>query len=553
MTLSSLTSVMLSSATSGMRAAQVGLDIVSRNVANASTDGYTRKSVNLQNRIVGAQGQGVMTGEVERQVNKTLQTEIRRGHGIGESLRAREEFLGRLELAFGSPGDENSIAGDLGKLGNAFRALVSQPDSSTQQQSAIAEARAFADSVNGLSMTIQSLRLDAEQMISATVTTVNGTLQQIDELNRQIVQARGLGQSTADLEDKRDLQLNALSKNVDVTLFERSTGEVWILTSSGRQLLDGTPSELSFNASSAINPSMTYAGGALAGIELGGTDITAEIVGGRLRGLFDARDDLMVSAQTQLDELAARVAQNFALADLDLYDYGAVETVITGTTTAGAASAAAAAFDVSSAAGLTVGMQLRFANHPTTYTVTGIAGTTISLQPATGAGTGIDIDIPIGTAIIFAAAPSAASIGFAREMAVNSDIEAEPWRIRDGTSVASVGAIAQDNTIPRAVVDAFERAPPFAAAAGRGTGITLTGYAGALITSQAGARAIARDSLGSQDALTGQIENRFKSDSGVNVDRELALMIEIQNSYAASARVIQAVRDMFDELLRTAG
>ena len=56
-----------------------------------------------------------------------------------------------------------------------------------------------------------------------------------------------------------------------------------------------------------------------------------------------------------------------------------------------------------------------------------------------------------------------------------------------------------------------------------------------------------------KNELTGQIENRFKSDSGVNVDRELALMIEIQNSYAASARVIQAVRDMFDELLRTAG
>ena len=124
--------------------------------------------------------------------------------------------------------------------------------------------------------------------------------------------------------------------------------------------------------------------------------------------------------------------------------------------------------------------------------------------------------------------------------------------MRDGTSVASIGAVAQDNTIPRAVLDAFDRVQPFTAAAGLGQASTLTGYAGALITAQAGARAVERDSLSSQEALNGQIENRFKSDSGVNIDHELALMIEIQNSYAASARVIQAVRDMFDELLRTA-
>ena len=552
MTLSSLTSVMLS-ASSGMRAAQVGLDIVSRNVSNASTDGYTRKSVNLESRIVGFQGQGVMTGEVERQVNKSLQREIRRGQSIGESLRAREEFLGRLELAFGSPGDEGSVAGQLGDLGNAFRSLVSQPDSGTHQQSALAAARSYSDSVKGLSTTIQGLRLDADQTIAVTVTTINSTLQQIDDLNRLIVQAKGLGQSTADLEDKRDLQLGVLSKNIDVTLFERHTGEVWILTASGRQLLDGAPSELSFNPSSTMNPSMTYASGTLGGVEIGGTDITAEIHGGRLRGLFDVRDSLMSTAQTQLDELSARVAQNFALADLDLYDYAAVETVVTGDTTTATASAAATSFDVSSTAGLTTGMQLRFGNHGATYTITGIAGSTVSIQPATGGSIGLDTDVPSGTKIIFAAAPSAASVGFSSRMAVNPDIVAAPWRMRDGTSTATINTVSQDNTVPRAIVDAFERVQPFSVAAGLGPGATLTGYAGALIATQAGERAVASDSLKAQDALTGQIENRFKSDSGVNVDRELALMIEIQNSYASSARVLQAVRDMFDELMRTAG
>lgn len=552
MTLSSISSILIA-ANSGMRAAQIGLDVVSRNIANSSTEGYTRKTISLQNQIVGSQGQGVIAGEIERTVNASLQKEIRRGNSIGEAMRVREDFFGRLELAFGSPGDESSISAQLTDLGNAFRALAAQPDSSTQQQSVLAEARAFATAANGLSATIQSLRLDAEQTIKAAVTTIGMTVEQVDRLNQQIVQANGLGQSTADLEDKRDVLLNNIAKDIDVTFFERPNGDVWILTQSGRQILDGTPTEVTFNVKSSINASMTYDDGALGGIMLGDVDITTEIRGGRLRGLLDMRDDHLVTAQRQLDELTARVAQTFALSDLDLFNYGDTETVLNGRATAAIESAGSTTFTIDDATDVAVGMQLRFGNHSTTYTVTDVSGTTITIRPPSGATTGLDVDIPAGTSLILAAAPSDLSIGIAASLALNSDIEAAPWRLRDGTSVATPGSVAQENSIPRAIVDAFERLQPFSAGPGLGESLTLTGYAGALITSQSNRRASAKDSLESQLALNEQIANRYQSDSGVNVDRELALMIEIQNAYAASAKVIQATRDMFDELLRTAG
>lgn len=551
MPLSSISSILIA-ANSGMRAAQVGLDVVSRNVANASTEGYTRKTIHLQNQIVGAQGQGVIAGEIQRTVNLSLQREIRRGNSLGEAMRVREDFLGRLELAFGSPGDESSISAHLTNLGNAFRALAAQPDSSTQQQSVIAQARAFATASQTLSATIQSLRLDAEQAIKSTVTTIEMTLAQTDRINQQIVQARGLGQSTADLEDKRDTLLDAIAKDIDVTFFERQNGDVWILTNSGRQLLDGTASEISFNNKSAINATMTYAGGALAGVELGGHDISAEIRGGRLRGYLDLRDDYLVQAQQQLDELTARVAQTFALSDLDLFSYGDVETVITGRTAGATATAGSTTFDISDPTGVAIGMQLRFAGHPTTYTITDITGSTITVAPPTGASTGLDVEVGAGDALILAAAPSSLSVGFSAAIAVNAAVTSDPWRLRDGTSTATPLTVVQDNTIPRTIVDAFERLQPFSETPGLGESLTLTGYAGALITAQANRRASAKDALESQTALNEQIANRFNSDSGVNVDRELALMIEIQNAYAASAKVIQATRDMFEELLRVA-
>jgi len=295
---------------------------------------------------------------------------------------------------------------------------------------------------------------------------------------------------------------------------------------------------------------MTYAGGTLAGVQLDGVDITTELNGGRLKGLLDVRDDVMADAQTQLDELTARIAQNFALSDLDLFDYAATETVVTGRTATALATAGSTTFTVSSAAGLGLGMQLRFANHSTTYTVTGIAGTTITLIPAAGTGTGLSVDVPATTAVIFADPPGVASVGYSKVMDVNPTVEAQPWRLRDGTSAGAPGTIANDNTIPRAIIDMFEEAQAFTASAGLGASLTIGGYANALISFQSGLRASAKDSLGAQDALNTQLQNRFASDSGVNVDAELALMIEIQNAYAASAKVINATREMFDELLK---
>ncbi len=46
------------------------------------------------------------------------------------------------------------------------------------------------------------------------------------------------------------------------------------------------------------------------------------------------------------------------------------------------------------------------------------------------------------------------------------------------------------------------------------------------------------------------VESRFSEKSGVSVDQEMANLVELQNAYAANARVISAVREMMDLLMR---
>jgi flagellar hook-associated protein 1 FlgK len=154
--------------------------------------------------------------------------------------------------------------------------------------------------------------------------------------------------------------------------------------------------------------------------------------------------------------------------------------------------------------------------------------------------------------MIFAAQPGTASAGFSIRVDVNADVSSAPWRLRDGTSTPTIGTISQANAIPRAIVDSFERVQPFTASVGLRTGLTLTAYAGSVIVAQTTARGTLKDTLDARDSLNQQLFTRFSSESGVNVDRELALMIEIQSSYAASAKVIQATRQMFDDLMSIA-
>ena len=108
-------------ARSGLIGAQAGLDVVSRNIANATTEGYTKKIHNQSNLIIGGTGSGVRTDEVTRKVTDTLQQSLREQAGTIEKLEILDDFLGRLELEFGRPDDQSSISAKLTDLKKGFQ------------------------------------------------------------------------------------------------------------------------------------------------------------------------------------------------------------------------------------------------------------------------------------------------------------------------------------------------------------------------------------------------------------------------------------------------
>ncbi len=82
------------------------------------------------------------------------------------------------------------------------------------------------------------------------------------------------------------------------------------------------------------------------------------------------------------------------------------------------------------------------------------------------------------------------------------------------------------------------------------TATTLASYASEILSTTAVSAANAEKTALFKQTLFEDLSFRNDSISGVNIDEELRNMVLYENAYAATARVIQTVDDLFDILLR---
>ncbi len=79
----------------------------------------------------------------------------------------------------------------------------------------------------------------------------------------------------------------------------------------------------------------------------------------------------------------------------------------------------------------------------------------------------------------------------------------------------------------------------------------LVDFAQKLINRQTEQIVLAEARMADEKTFKEILEGQLLDESGVNLDEEMSHMIIVQNAFAAAARVVQAVNEMFDELLNT--
>lgn len=315
----------LNSALSGLKATQQQISIISSNVSNASTPGYTRKILPQTAQSVEGVTVGVLTGAFTRNVDMNLQRDLWTQISSVGALDVQQSYLSRIEQFHGDPTLEISVAAEIAALRDIFAALADSPEDPTILNETLNQAIDTANKINDFSDLLNQMRNDAQDELAVSVNRVNQLLEMVATINKEIQAATPIGRPIAALQDTRDTAIKELAGLIQISTFTRGDGVLVVQTKQGVQLADQRAEKLTFrpNPLAATN----YYPASAAGLYIGdpevnsvtAVDIAGKSPGGKIGGLLVLRDQTLPQQQAQLDELAHKLATRMDAQGLRLF------------------------------------------------------------------------------------------------------------------------------------------------------------------------------------------------------------------------------------------
>jgi flagellar hook-associated protein 1 FlgK len=615
----------LATAMSGLHASQAGLSIVAANVANAETPGYVRKTAVQVTTAAGDLGAGVRTAAINRELDQFVQRQMRVESAGASYAGLRAQFYERLQGLYGVPGSDSALETVFNNFMTAVQALSTSPDSAAARTAVLSSAQVLARQLNGMSADIQALRSDAELGLADSVAKANDAMAHIAEINRQLGTATSNDGASATLLDRRDQYIDQLAQLLDINVIENDHNQVTVFTKSGMQLVGIVASTLSFDAQGSMTASAQWSADpaqrtvgtiVLKGAAGGDVDLIAtnSIRSGRIAAYLEMRDQTLVQAQAQLDELAASMAR--ALSDrttdgtavslgaqsgfdIDLNGLlagNAVRLTYTDNTTGAQHIVTLMRVDDSSAlplpnnatadpndrvigldfsGGMTSIVSQLAAAFPTTpLQFSNPGGMTLRVLDD-GAPNAVDLNALSVTRTVTSLAGGSAelpffldagspytgaitslgsqAVGFAGRIAVNANLLADSSKLV--TYQLSPLTPAGDQTRPTFIYERIGNATAtFSPKSGVGSSVapfsgSIPAFMRQVITQQGQAADDAARLSEGQQVVLNALQQRFNEGAGVNIDAEMANLLQLQNAYAANARVLSTVKDMLDVLM----
>jgi flagellar hook-associated protein 1 FlgK len=498
----------LSISSSGLAAINAAIAVVSQNVSNVSTPGYTREVAVQTAATAQGMGLGVYTQPTTLDVNAQLQSENFQQNASVSFLQVQQQALQQVDAVQGTPGGGTDLASLLGAVQNAFSTLQNDPSNPTQQTAVVTAAQTLTRQINALSASYQSGQQTAQNAIVAGVDQLNTSLATIGSLNSQIIQMQANGQSTADLQNQRIAAETTLSQLVSVTFVNQPNGGLQIYTGSGMTLptqFDTPPfaTQAATTGAGAYHP-----GGGIPGITLHGVDVTSQLTGGSLGANIALRDTILPTSQAELDEFSQTLSTRFAAQGLSLFTdpSGNVPTQ-TGPQNQTGYVGYAGIITVNPTVAQTPAMV-----RDGTQNVTGSAGgaSDFTMNPANG--------------------PAGFTTLISRVLTYALGTQVQTGVAQPAPNVTGLGA-------------AGTLAAPFAAPA------DLASFATDLVSAQSAVSAAATSQLTNAQAMQTTVQSALSNASGVSIDTEMGNMVALQNAYGANAKMISTMQSLFSATL----
>jgi flagellar hook-associated protein 1 FlgK len=605
---------------SGLRANQAALSIVSGNVANAQTPGYVTQNANQIEVASGSTGTSVKVTGVNRQLDLYVQNQLRTETSGGAYADQMANILGQLQNVYSTPGGDGTLEATYNNFTTALQALSTSQGSESAQTAALGAAQSLAQSLNATSQGIQTLRTNVNQDIGSSVGKANADMSTIANINTQLQGLAPTDPAAATLMDQRDNAINDLSKLMDIRTVTDSSNETSVFTTSGVQLVGGelaskmtftTPGTLTPNALYNSDPSKNSVGSLTIALPNGGSyDMVGNkaITSGQIAADLTLRDQTLVEAQTQIDQLAATMSSalsdqttaatpitgspaGFAVNTSNILSGNTINLTLTNTGTnaqqqvqivnvtdasalplqnapnanpkmIGANLSGGINASVLAQLNAQLGPGLTFSGSGTTLNVVGSAATTINSTTTTTTASSLaggsaqlavftDGTVPYTGAIT---GVGSQMTGYAGRITVNPKLVNNPANFTVyGTSPATAAGdtTRSDFLYSQLTTGSFSYSPS------TGLGSTSSPFTGTIgnfmqqfLSQQANTASTATQLQQGQDVVVSTLQQKFNSVAGVSIDTEMSNLISLQNAYAANAHVMSVVQSMMNTLLQ---
>ncbi|MEL7691701.1 flagellar hook-associated protein FlgK [Citromicrobium bathyomarinum] len=324
-----MASDLLSIGASGARAARGALEVTANNIANASSDGYVRRSVRIEEVASGSisgrgtdiAASGSRVAEVRRNADGFRQAEMRRTQADLQRANVELSGLENIEAAVEQSGIFNSIV----EFEAALQQLSGDPTDSARRAAVLSEAETLAAKFNITSGSLSSVGEGLRFNAVANVGDMNTYGAELARVNLRLARAGFGSNDQASLLDQRDNLLEKMSAFASISTTFASDGTVAVSVGSPATSFVSGGNVGTLSSTTAANGTMSFA--------IDGTAISPGA--GSLAGAALALDDLAAVA-IRLDSAASSIASaiNTAQANGVALDGTAGQPIFAGNTAA---------------------------------------------------------------------------------------------------------------------------------------------------------------------------------------------------------------------------
>lgn len=215
-----------------LAAYQKALDVTANNVANSSNPDFSKRRVILTNETPQVTagmiwGTGVKVAEVQRMRDTFADAHIRSNNQQYYDSNTQAAIMDQVQTVFNEPSD-SGLGSSITNFFNSWSNLAVNPSSTALRNSVVNSASQMSTQIKSIYDNLNQIKQSNITDFTDKVTTLNSDLANIKSLNQQIFEASTVGNSAADLEDKRDKLVDEVSTMANINISYDSGGSVSI-------------------------------------------------------------------------------------------------------------------------------------------------------------------------------------------------------------------------------------------------------------------------------------------------------------------------------------